>query len=124
MAQTRRKRRTKHRGNAAGVVTARGRTTAPPKGAEKKALDRQRSREQRAARYDKPPSWKSSTQRALITCVILFAVLMIIPGPKHNILAVGGLTLIAFVFYLPMGYMIDTSMYRRRQRRKLEGKDS
>ena len=123
MAQTKRKRRTKHRGNAAGVVTARGRTTAPPKGADKKAIDRQKSREKRAARYDKPPSWGSSAQRALITCVILFAALMIIPGPKHDVLAVGALTFVAFIFYLPMGYMIDTQMYRRRQRRKLEGKD-
>ena len=123
MAQTKRRRRSKHRGNAAGVVTARGRTTAPPKGADRKALDRQKAREKRAARYDKPPSWGSSAQRALITCVILFAALMIIPGPKHNVLAVGGLTLIAFIFYLPMGYMIDQQLYRRRQRRKLEGKD-
>src|SRR5690242_18655104 len=122
MAQTKRKRRTKHRGNAAGVVTARGRTTPPPKGSEKKSLDRQKAREKRAARYDKPPSWGSAAQRAVITCVILFAALMIIPGPKHNVLAVGALTLVAFIFYLPMGYMIDNQLYRRRQKRKLEGR--
>ena len=35
MAQTRRKRRTKHRGNAAGVVESRGRTGRKPTAAEK-----------------------------------------------------------------------------------------
>ena len=35
MAQTRRRRRTKHRGNAAGVVEARGRTGRKPTAAEK-----------------------------------------------------------------------------------------
>ena len=35
MAQTRRKRQTKHRGNAAGVVESRGRTGRKPTAAEK-----------------------------------------------------------------------------------------
>ena len=35
MAQTKRKRQTKHRGNAAGVVESRGRTGRKPTGAEK-----------------------------------------------------------------------------------------
>src|SRR5882762_9381915 len=107
MAQTKRKRRTKHRGNAAGVVTARGRTGQPPKGQDAKDRRKAQAREKRAARYDKPPSWGSSFQRAAITCIVLFAALMLIPGPKHNIIAVGGLTLIALLFYVPMGYAID-----------------
>jgi hypothetical protein len=122
MAQTKRKRRTKHRGNAAGVVTSRGRTSAPVKGAEAKARDKAKAREKRAARYDKPPSWKSSAQRAGLTCLILFGALMIIPGPKHSIPAVGALTLLAFAFYVPMGYLVDRTLYQRRQKRKLEGK--
>jgi Flp pilus assembly protein TadB len=120
MAQTKRKRRTKHRGNAAGVVTSRGRTSPPPKGQEAKDRQKAQAREKRAARYDKPPSWRSSIQRAAITCALLFVVLMIIPGPKHNVAATLLLTAIAFAFYVPMGYMIDNSLYRRRQKRKAD----
>jgi|SRR5581483_9681775 len=120
MAQTKRKRRTKHRGNAAGVVTSRGRTSPPPKGEEAKQRQKAQARDRRAARYDKPPSWRSAIQRAALTCVLLFAVLMIIPGAKHNVAASLLLAAIAFAFYVPMGYMIDNSLYRRRQKRKAE----
>ena len=49
MAQTKRKRQTKHRGNAAGVVEARGRTGRKPTAAEKggKAGDAARAKQQR-----------------------------------------------------------------------------
>jgi hypothetical protein len=120
MAQTKRKRRTKHRGNAAGVVTARGRTGGPVKASDPKQRNRTSASERRAARYNKPPSWRSSAQRAAITCVILFAALMLIPGPKHNVASVGALTVLAFAFYVPMGYVIDNALYRRRMKRKAE----
>jgi len=40
MAQTKRKRQTKHRGNAAGVVESRGRTGRKPTKAEKEGKPR------------------------------------------------------------------------------------
>jgi hypothetical protein len=120
MAQTKRKRRTKHRGNAAGVVTARGRTGGPVKPDPKRKGTATTAKERRAARYDKPPSWRSATQRAGLTCVILFAALMLIPGPKHDVAAVGALTALAFAFYVPMGYVIDNALYKRRMKRKAE----
>ena len=40
MAQTKRKRRTKHRGNAAGSIEARGRTGRKPTAEEQKAAGR------------------------------------------------------------------------------------
>ncbi|MCW3063123.1 MAG: hypothetical protein JWN32_295 [Solirubrobacterales bacterium] len=122
MAQTKRKRRTKHRGNAAGVVTARGRTGGPVKAPDPKQRNRSSGAERRAARYDKPPTWRASAQRAGLTCVILFAALMLIPGPKHDVAAVGALTVLAFAFYVPMGYVIDNALYKRRQKRKAEAK--
>jgi hypothetical protein len=55
MAQTKRKRRTKHRGNAAGTVEVRGRTGRPPTPEERKKQERaKRAR----ARVTKPPSWR------------------------------------------------------------------
>src|ERR1700730_8068078 len=59
VAQTKRRRRTKHRGNAAGVVEARGRTGGKPPVAEKggKADEAARAKEKSISRYDRPPSW-------------------------------------------------------------------
>ena len=55
MAQTKRKRRTKHRGNAAGIVEHRGRTSRPPSPEERKKA----ARAARGDRYAKPldPQW-------------------------------------------------------------------
>ena len=50
MAQTKRKRRTKHRGNAAGIVEVRGRTTRPASPEARKA---QRKGDARKARMDR-----------------------------------------------------------------------
>ena len=58
MAQTKRKRRTKHRGNAAGAIEARGRTgRAPTPEERKKATGRQQGGRQRVM---KPPSWQGA----------------------------------------------------------------
>ena len=61
MAQTKRKRRTKHRGTAAGTIEARGRTGRPPSPEEKKKQSRMDARERR---LNTPPTWKSSLMRA------------------------------------------------------------
>ena len=56
MAQTKRKRQTKHRGNAAGVIESRGRTGRKPTKAE-----REGKREvTRVPRQDRPPTWKGA----------------------------------------------------------------
>ena len=47
MAQTRRKRRTKHRGTPAGTIEARGRTGRPLTAEERKKQDRASARERR-----------------------------------------------------------------------------
>src|SRR5205085_2117324 len=65
MAQTKRRRRTKHKGNAAGVVEVRGRTGRPPKGSEKKPAGGGRG-DARANRYDTPPTWPGAINRALM----------------------------------------------------------
>ena len=53
MAQTKRKRRTKHRGNAAGSIEARGRTGRKPTPEEMK-------KDARARRQAKPPTWNGA----------------------------------------------------------------
>jgi len=113
MAQTKR-RRTKHRGNAAGMVEARGRTGRKPTSTEKKSDAK--SRPARANRYDKPPTWRGAVNRALLA-VVFFALLVILlfKLPIANALGVSAFMLL---LYIPMGYYTDLWLYRRRMRQK------
>ena len=65
MPPTKRKRRTKHRGNAAGSIEARGRTSRSQKlsPAEQKKADRATARE---ARMNKPPTWNGALFKAAL----------------------------------------------------------
>ena len=116
MANTKRRRRTKHRGNAAGVVESRGRTGRKPTASERKADARTAAREQRLARLDQPPSWRASVNRAGITTLIFAAALVLLfKRPIGAALALAGFM---FFIYVPMGYTMDSWLYRRRQRQK------
>jgi hypothetical protein len=120
MAQTKRKRRTKHRGNAAGVVEVRGRTGRKPTESERKSSGTTSGRARRANRFDHPPTWRGAFNRALVATALFAAVVVF--ALKQPILPV--LSLIAFmlVVYVPLGYYTDLWLYRRRARRKAEGK--
>ena len=64
MAQTKRKRRSKHRGTAAGTIESRGRTGRKPTASERSAGKQERARQRRLERLDRPPTWKSAGRRA------------------------------------------------------------
>ena len=127
MAQTKRKRRSKHRGNAAGTVESRGRTGRKPTGAEKKSgggsgsskAGGQSSAERRADRLSRPPTWRSAINRAMIAAVIL--VLLSIFAFKQKPAAAFGFALFALIVYIPMGYYLDRFLYRRRMRTQGKG---
>ncbi|MBX5441961.1 MAG: hypothetical protein IRZ32_10595 [Solirubrobacteraceae bacterium] len=116
MAQ-RTRRRTKHRGNAAGMIEARGRTGRKPTPAETKSATAPKARPNR---FDQPPTWRSAINRALIAVIFFVVLLLVIPGfdvtPAQMIPLVGFMLLI----YIPMGYYTDLWMYRRRQRQKAQ----
>lgn len=118
MAQTKRKRRSKHRGTAAGTVAARGRTGRKPTADERTAGKREAARQRRLARLDRPPTWKSAAQRAVLAAaVFLIAVLLLFKqGPAQAVPLAAFMVLV----YLPMGYYTDLFLYRRRQRKKAE----
>ena len=63
MATKRKRRSTKHRGNAAGKVEQRGRTSRPPSPEERKAQRKEAARIERQARFAKPPSWSRARWR-------------------------------------------------------------
>jgi hypothetical protein len=112
MAQTRKKRRRKHRGTQAGTIERAGRTGRARTREEAKQIARQRRRE----RLDRSPTWKGAVQRAALAAA-LFGVLVVVAFGRQP--AQGAfLALFMFVLYIPLGYATDTAIYRFRQRRK------
>lgn len=114
MAQTKRKRRTKHRGNAAGVVEVRGRTgkqVAPAKGRGGGAV--------RTDRLDRPPTWRSAANRSAIATVLFVLVISLLQG---NIAAAVAIGLMMFFVYTALGFYTDKWIYERRQAKKRAGK--
>jgi Flp pilus assembly protein TadB len=118
MAQTKRKRRTKHRGTAAGTIETRGRTGRPPSPQERKKQARVEARERR---LNRPPTWRGSFNRAAFAAAIMF-VFLILTTRNHNVVAAAAFAIVALALYVPGGYYMELFMYRRRQRRKQAGK--
>jgi hypothetical protein len=115
MAQTRKKRSTKHRGNAAGVVENRGRTGRKLTDDERKAG----ARPSREDRFNRPPSWRGAANRSLIAVVIFVAVLILFFKQNASAaIALGGFLLL---LYIPMSYYTDLWLYRRRMAKKAAG---
>jgi hypothetical protein len=112
MAQTKRKRTRKHRGTPAGTIERAGRTGRPRTREEAKKI----ARERRAERWNKPPTWKSSAQRAAIAAAIFGVLVTLLFGRS----VAQGVALAAFMFllYIPLGYGTDLMIYRFRQRRR------
>jgi hypothetical protein len=112
MAQTKKKRRSKHRGNAAGMIEARGRTGRPPSAQERKATERESAAARRRERMMREPSWRSASQRAALAAVVFGALLVLAFGtPIGQAIS---LTAFVFLFYIPLGYYTDQLIYRRR----------
>jgi hypothetical protein len=122
MAQTRRKRHSKHRGNAAGVVESRGRTGRKPTSAEKtgpvkpSAAARERALDKR----DQPPTWRAAFYKAMIATVLLLLISIFLLKNSNSAIALFPVVLIG---YTVISYYTDKWVYDRRQRKKSrEGK--
>jgi hypothetical protein len=116
MAQTKRKKRTtKHRGNAAGSIEARGRTGRKPTAEEQKKAGRQTARDKRIT---KPPSWNSAAMKAGAMAVLLFVLTQVgILGNGTSIQQGLFLSLLALVIYTPLAYTTDKWVYARMLKR-------
>jgi hypothetical protein len=131
MAQRKRKRKSRHRGTAAGTIEARGRTSRPsgPRRSStspttrkptSRAEAREVARQKRAARFDEPPTWRGALNRALFAAA-LFGILIVLAfgRPIGDGIALAGLMVF---MYLPMSYYTDKFLYNRRQRQKQAGR--
>lgn len=118
MAQTKKKRRRKHRGTQGGRIDANRRSARPRSREEAKARARAR---RSAPRGNSPPTWRSAITRAVVAALI-FTVLLILIF-RRSLGAALGLGAIMLVFYIPAGYYIDQMMWRRRERARLREKE-
>ena len=112
MAQTRRKRRRKHRGTQAGSIDRRGRRARPRSREEAKAQAKRRTVDRR----ELPPSWGSAFNRGLIGAVIFFALMMFAFG--RSVGEALALSAVMLGIYVPLGYYVDRFFWRRRQAAK------
>jgi Flp pilus assembly protein TadB len=125
MAQTKRKRRRKHRGTQAGTIDARGRTSKPPATTRRASTSTSKgsARQQRAAtaaerrqqRLDTLPTWRGALNRAAFAAAILVIFISIVQKNLAQGLVMG---VFALAIYVPMSYYTDIWLYRRRQRKK------
>jgi hypothetical protein len=114
MAQTKRKRRSKHRGNAAGSVEARGRTSRSAKLSP--ADEKKRARD---ARMNKPPTWQSAATKAGLMAALLFVLTQVGLLGNHMPIATSlFFAAAAMVIYTPLAYATDSFVYKRVQARK------
>jgi hypothetical protein len=120
MAQTKRKRRRKHRGTQAGTIETPGRTGRPrdasPSGAKKSSSSpRTAARAKRPHRLDKPPTWRGSLNRSALMAGI---VVIFLGVTQKNWATAVVLGVVAVALYVPVTYYTDRAIYRRRQRQK------
>src|SRR4051794_4182967 len=115
MAQTKRKRRSKHRGNAAGTVVSRGRTgrKAPVDPKDKRRAE---GAQRRQERFERVPTWRSAALRGAAAAGVFFVLVLLLFGqkPGPSLFLAGFMTLL----YVPLGYYTDLFIYRRRQKKK------
>lgn len=117
MAQT--KRKTKHRGNAAGMVESRGRTGRRPTSEEKSGPVRAGSKRPDGAkpnRLDQPPTWRSAVLRSMAAAVVMLLLAIVLTKKPNEAVAIFPVVL---VLYIPISYYTDLWLYKRRQRQKL-----
>ena len=123
MAQTKKRRRRKHRGTQAGTLGKR--RSRPRSRAEAKAQARSRassgkrksSRNQRVAdRVGSPPTWRGAVNRALIAAGVFLLLLVLLF--RRPFLEAFGLSAFMLLVYIPMGYYMDRFFYRMKLRRE------
>src|SRR3954454_13854905 len=109
MAQTKKKRRRKHRGTQAGTIERAGRTGRPSGSRPAAKGDaRAQARERRQTKFDREPTWRSSLSRATFAAAILAIFVSVV---QKN--PVGGmfLGLVAMILYVPTTSYTDRALW-------------
>ncbi len=117
MAQTKRKRQTKHRGNAAGFVESRGRTGRKPTAAEKSgdAAKVAKAREKPLDKRDQPPTWRAAFVKAMVAAIALMLFVIVVLHQSNQAISLFPIVLVGYTL---VSYYTDKWVYERRQRKK------
>jgi len=117
MAQTKKKRQRKRRGTQGGRIDSKQRSR-PRTRAE--AKQRASTKRKPAPKQDLPPTWRNSITRGVLAAVVFFVLLLLIF--KRPIGVAAGLGAFMLAFYIPAGYFIDMTLWRRRERARIRAK--
>jgi hypothetical protein len=115
MAQTKRRRQTKHRGNAAGVVESRGRTGRKPTKDEKTGKGGAPQKQKSVDRLEREPTWRGAFYRAMAAAVVMLLISILLLKKPNEAIALFPIVLIA---YVPISFYTDTWLYKRRMASK------
>jgi Flp pilus assembly protein TadB len=118
MAQTKKRRRRKHRGTQTGRIDNRSRGR-PRNRAE--ARSRAQSKSKPSDRQDRSPTWRSALNRGLLAAGVFLLLLLF--AFKRPVLEAVGIAAFMLVFYVPFCYYFDQFFYRRRQRQKQQARE-
>jgi hypothetical protein len=123
MAQPKNKRRRKRRGTQGGRIDNNARRARPRTREEAKA--RARSGGSRSASKSKgpdlPPTWKSAALRGAAAAAIFVVILLVLFKRPVPVSLIFGLFML--IFYIPAGYYIDLSMWRKRERQRIRDRE-
>lgn len=124
MAQTKRKRRRKHRGTQTGRIDNRGPRGRPRTREEARARARAKrkggSKGQPLDRRDIPPTWSGAFKRGLFGAAIFFLLMWLaFSQPVGSAL---GLSVVMLAMYVPLGYYVDRFFYNRRRAQQLKAR--
>jgi hypothetical protein len=118
MAQTKKKRQRKRRGTQGGRVDPNARRSKPRTRAEAKA--QAMSKRKPGPKEDLPPTWRNSLVRGLFAAAIFIVLLIVLfKRPVGGALIFGAFML---AFYVPAGYYIDMTLWRRRERQRIRAR--
>lgn len=120
MGQTKKKRQRKHRGTQGGRIDTRRR--AKPRSREEAKARVKAGRKQTAPRVDSPPTWRGAAVRGLVAAAIFAVLLVLIFHRSAGVaLSLSGFMLLV---YIPAGYFIDMTMWRRRERARIRAREA
>ena len=121
MPQSKNKRRRKRRGTQGGRIDSGARRSRPRTREEAKQRARAGGNRPAAKKKDLPPTWKGAAIRGIGAAVIFaFLLLVFFKRPLGVALGFGAFML---VFYIPTGYYIDLTMWRKRERKRIRDRE-
>ncbi len=122
MAQTKKKRRRKHRGTQGGRIDtrpARGRARSRAE-AQARARNRSSKKGKSGPRTPEPASWSTALKKGGVAAILFAGILALLGQNPLQIVVVGILML---GFYVPMAFVMDRFFYQRYLRKEAQKRE-